>query len=349
MIQNLNKKASDAEFNGDIKALKRVQVMLMINEGNKFETIALILKISKETIRLWIKDFLLLGIRFLKYQKSPGRPPKLTKSQKKQLAKIIDDGPEKKGFSSACWRTPMVQKIIQEEFGVTYSCFYLSALLKNMGYSYQKATFVSAKRDHEIRKIWITKIWPQILKEANRKKSYILFGDECSFTQGGTLNYTWAKRGVQPEIKTSGSKRCYKVFGAIEYFSGKFFSMTYDGKLNTDSYTLFLEGILSQTKKHIIIIQDGAGYHTSDEMEDLFCGRKNRLSVYQLPACSPDYNPIEMLWKKIKEKGTHLKYFPTFDSLANTVDEMLIKFVNCKKEIMSLFGLYDKLPLINRF
>lgn len=321
----------------------------MISNGSKFKIISYILKISKETIRLWLKDFLLFGIRFLNHQNSPGRPSKLTKKQKKKLSEIIDAGPEDNGFSSACWRTPMIQKIIAEEFGVNYSCFYLATLLKNMGYSYQKATFVSAKRDHEIRKVWITKIWPQVLKEAERKNSYILFGDECSFSQGGTLNYTWAKKGIQPEVKTSGSRRSYKVFGAIEYFTGKFFSMAHDGKLNSDSYTFFIESILEKTKKHIILIQDGAGYHTSDEMENLFCGRQKRLSVYQLPACSPDYNPIEMLWKKIKEKGTHLKYFPTLDSLTNVVDEMLIKFEDSRKEIISLFGLYDKLPLIPRF
>jgi len=51
--------------------------------------------------------------------------------------------------------------------------------------------------------------------------------------------------------------------------------------------------VLGKTRKHVILIQDGAGYHTSDEMEDFFCSNVHRLSVYQLPACSPDFNPIE--------------------------------------------------------
>jgi transposase len=47
------------------------------------------------------------------------------------------------------------------------------------------------------------------------------------------------------------------------------------------------------------------------------------MTVYQLPAYSPDYNPIEALWKKIKQNGTHLHYFSTFESLTEKVGLML--------------------------
>ncbi len=61
------------------------------------------------------------------------------------------------------------------------------------------------------------------MKLAKAKNAYILFGDEDSFPQWGTLTYTWARRGEQPLIKTSGIRKGYKVFGLIDYFSGYFF------------------------------------------------------------------------------------------------------------------------------
>ena len=69
----------------------------------------------------------------------------------------------------------------------------------------------------------------------------------------------------------------------------------------------------------------------------------DRLTMYKLPSYSPDYNPIEKLWKKIKEKGVHMKYFPTFEDLKNTVDHMLDIFDDVKDEVLSLFGFYNKL------
>ena len=68
-----------------------------------------------------------------------------------------------------------------------------------------------------------------------------------------------------------------------------------------------------------------------------------QVSVYQLPSYSPDYNPIERLWKKIKDKEIHLTYFETFDLLKNKVQEALLRFENMKDEILSLFLFYRKL------
>ena len=180
------------------------------------------------------------------------------------------------------------------------------------------------------------------LKEKN---AYVLFGDEASFPQWGSLSYTWAKKGQQPIVKTSGQRKGYKVFGLIDYFSGRFFCKGYDkGRLNSESYAEFLTEVLLKTTKHIILIQDGARYHTSKAMREFFDRWADRLTVYNLPSYSPDYNPIEKLWKKIKEKEIHLHYFPTFESLKNKVEEALLHFKDLRNEVLSLFGFYwDKL------
>lgn len=72
----------------------------------------------------------------------------------------------------------------------------------------------------------------------------------------------------------------------------------------------------------IILIQDGAPYHTSAQVSK-FIESCNRLISYRLPSYSPDYNPIEKLWRKIKTAGIHLRYFPSFEALKKTVDDYL--------------------------
>lgn len=335
-----------AQKNGDLRAAKRIMVIFAVAEGTLYSTIANTLKVSEESIRLWLKAFLLKGIKGLKPKKPSGRPPKLTKTQRKELGELITEGPQKAGFPGACWRSPMIQWLIYERFGVKYSANYISQLLKNMGFSYQKAKFVSDHKDPEKRKEWLEKKWPEILKLAEKKKAYILFGDEASFPQWGSLTYTWAKKGQQPVVKTSGNRRAYKVFGLIDYFSGRFFCKGHDnGRLNSKSYEAFLTEVLSKTRRHIILIQDGAKYHTSKAMKEFFARKANRITVYDLPSYSPDYNPIEKLWKKIKEKEVHLHYFPTFDSLKDKVEEALLHFKDLKNEILSLFGFYNELAV----
>jgi len=340
--KGLEKLLSTAQVKGDLAEVKRILSLLALSTGQRIVDICNILQINKETIRQIIYRFLSEGIRGLCSKRSPGRPAKLTKTQRRQLSEWIKQGPEASGFMGACWRSPMLQTLIHEKFGVYYNVHYLSELLKNMGFSYQKAAFVAAGRDEEKRQEWLNETWPTILTLANEQNAYILFGDEASFPQWGTLSYTWALRGEQPIIQTSGNRKGYKVFGLIDYFTGRFFSKGHEGKLNSESYIDFLTDVLSRTRKHIILIQDGAPYHRGRKMKEFFKKYAHRITVFQLPSYSPDFNPIEKLWKNVKTTGTHLKYFPSFEALTKTVDNLLEHFKNVKNEVLNLFGFYNK-------
>jgi transposase len=328
---------------GDLSWVNRLLSISLFAEGLVVSEIARALRVSGDAVRTWFKRYLVQGASGLRAKKSPGRPPKLCKAKRRQLAQLIDEGPAKAGFTGNCWRSPMIQELIRERFGVFYNVRYISELLKSMGYSYQKARFVSDHLNPEQRAEWLSRKWPQILALAQRKNAYLLFGDEASFPQWGSLSYTWAKKGQQPTIETSGKRRGYKVFGLIDYFTGRFFFKCQEERLNSDTYAAYLQDVLRQTRKHIVLVQDGARYHTSRRMQDFFEQHKDRLTVFDLPSYSPDYNPIEKLWKKVKEKGIHLHYFPTFASLKEKVHETMSFFDNAKKEVLSLFEMYRTL------
>jgi transposase len=89
-----------------------------------------------------------------------------------------------------------------------------------------------------------------------------------------------------------------------------------------------------------VVIQDGARYHTSQVMQAFFKAHAARLTIAQLPSYSPDFNPIEHLWKKVKKEATHLKYFPDFSQLQAEVDRALLHFAQTPSEIMVLMARY---------
>lgn len=348
ILRNQTRKALEkilrqSEEKGDLRTSKRVMTVLSFAAGHLIPEITSILIISEKSVNRWIEKFLLSGPKGLISKKIYGRKPCLTKSQKRELDRLIVSGPSECGFPGACWRSPMIQKLIYDRFGIFYSVHYISQLLKNMGFSFQRAKFVSDHKNPEERRKWLETQWPEIIKITQKRNCYILFGDEASFPQWGSLSYTWAKKGQTPVVKTSGIRKGYKVFGLIDCFTGRFFCKGHEGRLNSESYKDFLKEIMGKTGKHIILIQDGARYHTSQTMKDFFREYSHRITVYQLPSYSPDYNPIEKLWKKIKEKEIHLHYFPTFDSLKNKVEEALLHFKDMQNDILSLFNFYDEL------
>ena len=159
--------------------------------------------------------------------------------------------------------------------------------------------------------------------KSKAKNAKILFVDEASFPQWGTLSYTWAIRGEQPLVQTSGKRKAYKVFGAADVVSGQLFYQGIEERFNSETYAQFLTQVLHKTKGHLIIIQDGARYHTSKATQAFFETHQPRLTRYQLPSYSPDFNPIEHLWKTVREEATHNKYFAQFEEVVDSVEETL--------------------------
>lgn len=327
---------------GHLRLLKRIHALLYVSEGKAVTEIMAILQLSQQSVYNYLKAFLLHGLDSLHYRRPSGRPPKLTKSQKQELCALIDQGPEAAGYDCGCWTTALLQDLILTRFKIEYHPHYLAELLGTLGYSYQKARFVS---DHladvaEEQATWLTQTWPELLARARAQGAMILFGDECSFAQWGSLSYTWAKRGHQPEVQTSGKRKAYKVMGFIDYFSGAFFYQAQTAKFTGDTYQAFLRQIMARTSKPLFIIQDGARYHTSAAMREFFATHTDRLTVSQLPRYSPDFNPIEYLWRKLKKQATHLRYFPTFEALTAKVDTKLQALTDLPNEIIGLMGKY---------
>ena len=272
--------------------------------------------------------------------------------------------------------------------------------------SYQKAKFISDKLDEEeyrkARGKWIEETWPRILEEAKRKNSIILFGDEVSFAMWGSLARTWAPRGKQPVVKTKGCRKRLKMFGAIEFKSGRLHfmeSLAYSltprslkqlkeedvpeelltqlkelknekyktkeeylqaltevlgeqeannnrsvllkhaetaGKFNGETYVEFLKQIIQTSSSPIILVEDGAPYHGSQVVKEFVESHSEQISIERLPAFSPDFNPIEKLWKNTKKEATHCKYFETFEKLRESVVKAFGKFLNDATKVIGV-------------
>ena len=338
--KQLYRRLQQAYGQGDLRLVRRLHALLALAEDMSIRDVAEMLNLGDQTIRDYRNQFLMNGMSSLVYKRPPGRPSKLSKTQRRELTQLIKAGPQAAGYTSGCWNTPMIQDLIQTRYGVSYHPHYLATLLHNLGFSYQKARFVSDHLNEAKRLEWRQTRWPRILRQAQQKKALLLFGDEASFAQWGSLSYTWAPKGDQPEVRTSGKRKGYKVFGLIDYFSGQLFYKAHEGRFNSESYAAFLLEVLSQTQRHLVVIQDGARYHTSQAMKKFFTTHAKRLTIEQLPSYSPDFNPIEHLWKKVKKEATHLKYFPQFTDLQVEVDRALLHFAQTPREITVLMARY---------
>jgi transposase len=340
-VKDLHNRLQHAYQRDDVRLVRRTTVLIdLLVHDVPMPVLCERWGLSLSCLYQWRRDFLLHGVDSLAYRHGGGRPPKLTPRQRKRLAELIEVGPQVVGCETACWDSVLIRVLIWREFGVLYNRYYVCTLLHNMGFSFQKARFVSDHFDAARRQEWLNDTWPQILRTAKRRKGLILFEDEASFAQWGSLSYTWARRGQQPEVKTSGKRKGYKVLGAIAHGSGRLFYQGIEGRFTSASYQAFLTMILAQTTEHVFLIHDGARYHTSKATQQFLEAHGARITAYPLPSYSPDYNPIEYLWKKTKKRATHNQYFKEFAALTGAVEHALAYFAAHPETVLGLFGRY---------
>ena len=86
------------------------------------------------TIRDWVLRFNAKGPDGLIDGKAPGKRPKLSESQRQELARIVESGPIPAVHGVIRWRLVDLAQWIFEEFGITISKQTLSRTLRAMGY-----------------------------------------------------------------------------------------------------------------------------------------------------------------------------------------------------------------------
>jgi transposase len=213
----------------NLRLYKIGQGLLWVHEGKGLKQIAQLLQVDVKTIYNWLRRFIVKGFGWVcteRYQ-GRGRKSKLSAEQKQVLYERVKAGPEASGFSSGLWNSAMIAELIWRRWGIRYNPRYLSGLLKKLGLSYQKACVISDKCDEDAyeqaRREWVEQTWPGLVKRARATGAVILFTDEVSFALWGSLGRTWAPRGCQPRVKTTGQRKGLKILGAIDFHSGAFY------------------------------------------------------------------------------------------------------------------------------
>ena len=342
-VKALHAQLQQAYLKDDVRLVRRTTVLIdLLVHHVPMAVLCERWGLSASCLYDWQRAFLLHGLESLRYRHGGGRRPKLTPKQKQRLVELLEAGPRVVGCETACWDAVLIRVLIWREFGVLYNRQYVCTLLHNLGFSFPKARFVSDHLATVKRLIWLAQKWPRILRAAKRRRGMIWCEDEASLAQWGSLSSTWARRGQQPEVPTSGKRKGYKVFGAIEYFSGRLFSQGIEGRFHSESYQAFLQMILAQTTHHLFLIHDGARYHTRASPQAFLVVHSERITAEPLPSYSPDYNPIEYLWKKTKKQATHNKYFKACAARTVSVEKALAYFATHPDTVLGLFGRYCK-------
>jgi transposase len=149
----------------------------------------------------------------------------------------------------------------------------------------------------------------------------LVFIDESGAKTNMTRLYGRAKQGERATDNTPSGHWCTTTMISSMRLDGSTACMVVDGATNKEVFQAYVKHILLPTlKPGDIIVLDNLSAHKNKEIQELI--ESVGAELWYLPPYSPDLNPIEKMWSKIKAILRTLKA-RTEQSLINAIAKAL--------------------------
>jgi transposase len=163
-VKKLRRLKQEAQAEGAARVARRIHAVLLNHDGYASGKIAAVLDAPRSRVSKWLKNYEQFGYEGLLEGYRPGRPAALGEAHKNTLRDIIDGGPVAYGFLSGVWTSPMIARVIDEEFGVTYHPGHVRKLLLELGFSVQRPKRELARADRQEQDRWHRYTYPNLKK-----------------------------------------------------------------------------------------------------------------------------------------------------------------------------------------
>jgi transposase len=127
-----------------------------------------------------------------------------------------------------------------------------------------------------------------------------VFVDECSTNTSLAPLYGWARKGERAHQKVPRNwGKNITLLSSIGKRMGMGASLVVEGSTNRTVFETYLQDVLCPTlKRGQVVVMDNLSSHKGERVKELIEGRGCQL-IY-LPPYSPDFNPIEQAFSKLK-------------------------------------------------
>src|SRR3954465_8957142 len=141
---------------------RRLLAVERVSEGYSPQEVADFLGVDPSSVRRWVTAFGHLGAPGVAARPVPGRPHKLTATQEKIALRWLADNPTDHGFATELWTAARLARLIVAEWKIALHPHYLSAWLRQRGYTPQLPRRVPRERDDCAIARWLALDWPRI-------------------------------------------------------------------------------------------------------------------------------------------------------------------------------------------
>jgi putative transposase len=283
----------------------RSHILLLLDDGHTWVTVAALLFCSSRTIDRWVKRFQAEGVEAVAGHE-PGRPSRLAADWAGVVVEwVTTKAPRDFGFLRSRWCCEAVALLMLTTHRVEVGRETVRRWLREGGLVYRRPRPVVGPKDPE----------RQAKLDALRRllaglpdDETAVFQDEVDINTNPKIGSMWMAKGQQATVETPGNNEKRYLSGSIHWRTGQVFVTEGAPKQGRDTplFLSHLDELRSRLRRYkkIHVICDSARCHTSEAVAVYLHEHRDRIDLHLLPKYSPDCNPIERVWWNLHDQIT---------------------------------------------
>jgi transposase len=266
----------------------RTRIVAAVDRGvGSLPTVAALFAVSTNCVA----NYLLLRAETGSLQPRPnpgGRAPAIGPERYEEVRQLLAAQPD------------LTLEQLRDALGLNCSLAAVCRTLKKLNLTRKKKTLHAAEQQRDdvqaAREEWVE--WQAELTEADLAR--LVFCDEAAVLTNMTPRYGRSPRGERiVEYVPHGNWERLTIAAGIR-LEGVCGSLAFEGGTTVEACATFAEKCLGpELRRGDIVIMDRLSSHSNAAVLEVFKGLG--VTVKRLPAYSPDFNPIEKAWSKVKE------------------------------------------------
>jgi transposase len=274
----------------------RAHIVLLSSRGYSAYRIAEIHDVSDPMIYKWMDRFDEDGPSGLYDREREGRPRKIDEEVEEEIERLLESNPTEEGQNATRWTAPRIAEHLRRELDVDVHEGTVRDALDRMEYSWtrpRRTLMPDPNFAERMRQI------DEAMAHAGPETT-LLFEDETILKRFPPLRRQWQPVGEQRAVYVPEENEDFSLYGALNITTGQTITRAFE-KGRSDYTIQFLEEIRVRTTGEVLLFWDQATWHTSQKVTE-WLDAHDRIRAVLLPKRSPEVNPMEDLWRELKEQ-----------------------------------------------
>ena len=318
-------------------AHRRINVLLLLDDGWTAERVAEALFIEAETVREHRRRFLADGRPGIERLDYAGHAPMLSEAQCAVLraelsARLYLTAKEVCGF-------------VAQRLGLTYTPHAMAKLLGRMGFVWKRLKCIPAKADAEAQRAFLQDtLAPLMAGAAADPEQPLYFVDATHPAYDAHPACGWRERGKTRVLKSNHGRVNMTLNGALSWPGRAMVTQEAERITATQMIALFATLDARHPAAAINVVLDNATYNRAAAVRDWLASSASRVRLVFLPPYAPNLNLIERLWWFFKKKTLWNVHYPTLTDFKAAIRGFFATLGDRKAELETL--LTDRFHLL---